>query len=173
MWYTNNVQNPADHGIPNSYYLTSKPAFFGSLTWPPFNPAAGLAGASITNIPAGYRFVYGTNPPSGSTSNQPPVAVATGTPLNGVAPLTVIFSSTGSYDPEGVALSYMWSFGDGATSTAANPSHTYQSAGAYSAQLKVSDGVNSSSSSLVTITVTAVGGTPPTAPTNVRITAAH
>lgn len=36
------------------------------------------------------------------------------------------------------ATSYLWNFGDGATSTAANPSHTYASAGAYVVSLTAS-----------------------------------
>ena len=39
--------------------------------------------------------------------------------------MTVSFSSAGSADPEGAPLSYLWGFGDGTTSTVANPSHTY------------------------------------------------
>ena len=48
---------------------------------------------------------------------------------------TVNFSSAGSSDPEGQPLTYSWTFGDGATSTAANPSHTYTQAGQYTARL--------------------------------------
>lgn len=52
--------------IPDSYYLSGKPAWFGSLTWPPFNPAsvdtAKLYPLTPTNIPAGYRYVYGVTP---------------------------------------------------------------------------------------------------------------
>jgi glucose/arabinose dehydrogenase len=91
--------------------------------------------------------------PVGAPANQPPVAAASASPTSGVAPLAVAFSSAGSSDPEGAALSYSWVFGDGATSTAANPTHTYSAAGAYVARLTVSDGVNSTTSGPVSITV--------------------
>ena len=77
------------------------------------------------------------------SSNQPPVAVATATPSEGPTPLTVTFSSTGSGDPEGQPLSYLWTFGDGGTSIESNPVHEYVQAGQYTARLTVSDGVNS------------------------------
>ena len=66
--------------------------------------------------------------------NQPPTAVASASPTSGQPPLTVQFSSAGSIDPEGSALSYSWTFGDGTTSTAANPSHTYTASGGYTSQ---------------------------------------
>ena len=58
-------------------------------------------------------------------SNQAPVAIAAANPPSGPAPLAVSFSSAGSVDPEGQPLTYSWTFGDGTTSTAANPTHTY------------------------------------------------
>ena len=81
------------------------------------------------------------------------------TPTAGPAPLAVNFSSAGSSDPEGQTLTYAWTFGDGGTSTAANPSHTYTQAGQYSARLSVSDGVNTTLSTPISISV----GSPPTA----------
>jgi len=92
-------------------------------------------------------------------SDQPPVVAAAATPTQGAAPLTVNFSSAGSSDPEGHALTYQWVFGDGNTSTAANPQHTYATVGSYQARLTVSDGVNSSLSTPLSITV----GNAPTA----------
>jgi PKD repeat protein len=146
------------HDLPNSLVHASKPAWFGNLTWPPFNPTnVSAAAVSPTNIPAGYRFVFGMDPPSGAPVNQPPVAIASVIPTNGVAPLAVTFSSAGSYDPEGTTLTYSWTFGDGSTSTNANPNHTYQTTGVYSAQLTVSDGTNTTASGILTITVTAAG----------------
>ena len=84
-------------------------------------------------------------------SNQAPVVSASGNPTSGSTPLQVSFSSAGSSDPEGQPLTYSWSFGDGTTSTAANPSHTYPTAGTYQARLTVSDGVNESTSTPITI----------------------
>ena len=55
----------ADHAIPTSYFRTSKPAFFGNLAWPPFDPAAppgAFNDANISRIPAGYRYVHHVDP---------------------------------------------------------------------------------------------------------------
>jgi cytochrome c len=74
--------------------------------------------------------------------NRAPVAIASVTPNNGPVPLTVQFSSVGSYDPDtNNVISRTWSFfGDGATnSTATNPVFTYTQPGNYNAQLTVTD----------------------------------
>src|SRR4029079_12068213 len=84
-------------------------------------------------------------------SNQAPVVNASANPTSGATQLNVTFSSSGSSDPEGQPLPYSWAFGDGATSTAANPSHTYTSPGVYQARLTVSDGVNTSISTPIAI----------------------
>lgn len=84
-------------------------------------------------------------------SNLPPVAAASASPTQGPTPLTVNFSSAGSSDPEGQPLSYSWNFGDGTTSTEANPSHTYAVAGPYQARLTVSDGTNSTLSTPIAV----------------------
>jgi len=95
-------------------------------------------------------------------SNQAPIALASANPSSGPAPLDVTFSSAGSMDPEGQPISYSWDFGDGTSSTNSNPMHTYAQAGQYVARLTVSDGVTSSVSTPLTITV----GNPPVATIN-------
>jgi glucose/arabinose dehydrogenase/PKD repeat protein len=92
-------------------------------------------------------------------SNLPPVAMAAANPLSGAEPLTVSFSSAGSSDPEGQPLSYEWTFGDGGTSTEANPVHTYTQTGAYTARLAVSDDENTTQAAPIFINV----GNPPVA----------
>jgi glucose/arabinose dehydrogenase len=90
-------------------------------------------------------------------TNDPPSAIASAFPTAGLPPLTVNFSSAGSLDPEGQPVTYLWTFGDGQTSTQADPGHVYPQAGMYSVRLAVSDGANTSLSDPLTIVV----GNPP------------
>jgi PKD repeat protein len=61
----------------------------------------------------------------------PPLTDFSGTPLSGVAPLTVNFTDLTT----GVATGYAWTFGDSGTSSLQNPSHTYSAAGMYTVAL--------------------------------------
>ncbi|MEV0564832.1 ThuA domain-containing protein [Dactylosporangium sp. NPDC050588] len=89
-----------------------------------------------------------------------PIAKASANVTNGNAPLSVQFSSAGSIDPDpGNTISYLWTFGDGTTSTAANPAKTYTANGNYTAQLKVTDNTGKTGFANVQITV---GNTAPT-----------
>jgi PKD repeat protein len=60
-------------------------------------------------------------------------------PLTGRPPLAVSFSNASAGD----VASTQWDFGDGQSSTAANPTHTYTQAGDYTVRLTVGDGVDS------------------------------
>jgi len=86
-----------------------------------------------------------------------PVADFSGSPTTGTVLLTVNFtdSSTGDID------SYVWSFGDGGTSTEQNPTHIYQNIGTYTVSLTVS-GTGGSDNETKTdyITVTGSGEAP-------------
>ncbi|TXS32912.1 carbohydrate-binding protein [Streptomyces sp. adm13(2018)] len=93
------------------------------------------------------------------TGGRAPIAQARANLTSGKAPLAVSFSSAGTSDPDGNALSYAWTFGDGATSAAADPSHTYTANGQYTATLKVTDTTGRSATASVLITV---GNTAPT-----------
>jgi PKD repeat protein len=63
-----------------------------------------------------------------------PIAFLTADPSSGEASLAVSFSDGSS----GEITSWQWDFGDGATSAETSPSHTYTSAGIYTATLTVS-----------------------------------
>ncbi len=73
------------------------------------------------------------------TSEQPPVADFSGTPLSGPYPLKVKFSNLS----KGMITGFQWDFGDGQTTTEKNPVHEYAEVGTYT----------------VTLTVTGPGGT--------------
>jgi len=81
------------------------------------------------------------------------VAQATAAPWSGPAPLLVSFDGIDSYQPEGVALTYHWSFGDGRSSSEESPTHEYQSPGLYHAVLTVIDDLGRSDSDEVEIRV--------------------
>ncbi|HEY5752804.1 MAG TPA: hypothetical protein VIT21_06630, partial [Chthoniobacterales bacterium] len=57
--------NIIDRNLPDSLFLPAKPTFFGELAWPPYGPFAPRSVISdMARIPAGYRLLYGTNPPA-------------------------------------------------------------------------------------------------------------
>ncbi|MEU3979286.1 carbohydrate-binding protein [Streptomyces sp. NPDC026672] len=99
-----------------------------------------------SNNQALYRIEYIAG------SNRNPVAKAAVDKTSGATPLTVQFSSQGSSDPEGKALTYSWDFGDGTSSTQANPSHTYTARGTFRPTLTVRDpeGLTGTASLVVT-----------------------
>jgi len=90
---------------------------------------------------------------SGGTPNQTPVAVASATPDHGSAPLAVQFSSIDSYDPDGTISATFWDFGDGNTSTEANPIHTYTSVAIFQATLTVTDNDGATHSNTIPVNV--------------------
>ncbi|WP_460848355.1 ThuA domain-containing protein [Phytohabitans suffuscus] len=96
-----------------------------------------------------YRIEYNTG------TGRAPIASASANPTSGNAPLTVQFSSAGSSDPDGDAITYAWDFTtNGSTdSTAANPSFTYTGNGEFTATLTVRDSTGRSSTASVVIGV--------------------
>ena len=89
--------------------------------------------AGVPSVARMVTVAAGNPPP-----NRSPVAVLDASPTSGAAPLNVSFDGRRSSDPDGDPLSYSWSFGDGATSSAATPAHRYSNSGTYTARLTVS-----------------------------------
>ncbi len=68
-----------------------------------------------------------------------PVALFSQDKVFGRAPLTVSFRDRSLYNP----TEYLWTFGDGTTSTEQNPVHTYTRSGLFTVQLSVSNAAGS------------------------------
>jgi PKD repeat protein len=101
-------------------------------------------------------------------------ASASANPTSGQTPLSVAFTgtATGGTPP----YTYSWSFGDGsANSTTQNPSHTYNTAGTYTATLTITDSASPAhnASSTVSITASPIAATAPGAPTGLTAMAAN
>lgn len=75
--------------------------------------------------------------------------------------LSVVFTDT-STDSDGDIASRLWDFGDNVTSTEANPSHTFASAGTYAVSLTVTDNLGVSDTVNKNVTVD-VNNVPPVA----------
>jgi PKD repeat protein len=135
---TSSLQNPA-----HSYVAAGN--FTATLTVTDNNGATGSSSVAISASSAG---------------NQPPTATASATPTSGKAPLIVAFTGSGT-DSDGTISSYSWTFGDGGTSNAQNPSHTYLTAGNYTATLTVTD--NGGAPGSATVGISAASNQPPTA----------
>jgi len=97
-----------------------------------------IAGSFVRNLSplANYRIGYEL---LGTGGNPWPVPVASSSTAGGDVPLSVAFSSAGSTDPGGSVAAYAWDFGDGATSTEADPTHLYTVGGPYVATLTLTD----------------------------------
>ena len=93
-----------------------------------------------------------------------PVSRATADKTSGPAPLTVAFDGSTSFDGDtgtSAGLTYAWDFdgNDTVDSTAVSPSHTYTTAGTYTARLTVTSATGRSGTTSLTITA---GNTAPT-----------
>lgn len=96
------------------------------------------------HYPVSTRYTVGTS----SGGNTAPTASFTYTCTELVCAFT-----DGSSDSDGSISSRSWTFGDGGSSTATNPSHTYAAGGTYSVSLTVTDdgGATSSTSQSVSV----------------------
>ena len=145
---------------------TAQAAATYSWNWGDGTPAGSGKTATHTYGAAGsYSVTLTVTDDGGSSSttqsvtvdavNQPPGANFTFS-CNG---LTCSFTSTSS-DPDGTIVAYSWTFGDGGTSTAQNPSHTYAAGGTYTVKLTVTDNGGATASASKSVTVTAPNQSP-------------
>jgi len=91
--------------------------------------------------------------------NDPPVADVNG-PYAGTEDIPITFDGSGSYDPNGDAITYSWNFGDGNTGSGVAPTHTYIAGGTYTVTLIVNDGKVNSEPAVTTAEIEEVNDPP-------------
>jgi PKD repeat protein len=123
------------------------------------------SGMSVPNC--GTQDFFGNPMPVGATDRgaheyqggggSPPVANFTGNPTSGTAPLNVAFTDSSTNNP----TSWSWVFGDGGTSAAQNPSHSY-AAGTYTVTLTAANAYGSDGETKTNYITATSGGSAPT-----------
>ncbi|MBU2870666.1 cellulase family glycosylhydrolase [Colwellia sp. E2M01] len=126
--------------------------------------ASGLSGTNTIKLVAtDAQVIANSTSQTIDFGNTIPVARATANITSGEAPLTVIFDGSTSSDTEDTALTYLWTFSDGTSSTQESPSKTFDTANNYTATLTVADSVNGMHTAAV-INITATEPTTPLDP---------
>jgi PKD repeat protein len=139
--------DPAGSGKTFLYFTTTNDGVLHHIDW---NGTATVP-FTVVNLSTGVNWrqqgvaVY--TPAGAVAPNQLPHANVQSN-CNG---LTCTFTSIGSGDPDGTITSYAWNFGDGTTSSAQTPVHTFPGTGTYPVSLTVTDnsgGTNTATQSL-------------------------
>ncbi|MGD9130749.1 MAG: PKD domain-containing protein [Candidatus Bathyarchaeota archaeon] len=86
--------------------------------------------------------------------NKSPVANFTESAHTVYTGENIDFDASGSYDPDGAIVSYLWDFGDGNTATGVTVSHAYADNGIYVVNLTVTDNDGATASAHATKTIT-------------------
>ena len=138
--HQNDIEQNSDYGI----YNDSGETLDAESNW--WNDASGPSGAGPGEGDAvSANVLYDPWLTSAITVMH---AAFSASPDSGTAPMKVQFSN----QSQGPTRDWLWSFGDGVTSTEQSPSHTYDSHGTYTVTLEVSDACVSDTAS-ATITV--------------------
>lgn len=115
----------------------------------------------------------GTSPPtppggpSGPSGETIELKANPGGPYYGVINVELTFDGSKS---TGTIISYVWSFGDGATGTGIKPKHTYSEVKKYTVTLTVTDDDGITDTNTTYATITATPNNPPTKP---EVTGSH
>ncbi|WP_448563403.1 collagenase [Thalassotalea ganghwensis] len=121
------------------------------------NPSHSYSGAGNYTVTLTVTDNLGSNHSVNTTAqisavNQAPIVEING-PYTGEQNIAINFNSNGSYDADGTIASYLWNFGDGSTSSQANPTHSYNTSGSYTVSLTVTDNEGLTNSTTTTATI--------------------
>jgi PKD repeat protein len=127
-------------GTPSGASFTDNGGGSGTFDWTPNFTQAGVYVVTFTANDGNGGTGSASTEITVNNVNRCPTADANG-PYSGVVNIAIQFNGTGSTDPDGDALSYSWTFGDGGSANGATPSHAYAADGVYTVILTVTDGI--------------------------------
>ncbi len=157
-------------GLPVNYRVLGPPAHgmlelqsSGKFT---YTPATGYVGADRFQVQAANGHANASTAvnitvnPFTVVAVSPPLATLTASPASGTAPLAVTLDASGSSDPNsgGKITQYTFNFGDGTaavTQSTPSVSHSYATAGSYTASVTVSDNQGHTAVARASVGVTA------------------
>jgi Zn-dependent metalloprotease len=144
----------------NTVYFTPNTTYADARTFM-IEAATDLYGPCSQEVTSTTNAWYAVGVGAAATNGVPAAAFSANSTISCSAPLAVQFSNTTTG-----ATTYTWNFGDGATSTATAPAHTYTAAGVYPVKLVATGtcSANSIDSVLKTSYITVNG--PPTVTSN-------
>ncbi len=133
------------------------------LTATPVTYTLTAVNADGTETSLSNALTYTGSGTTGTDEGELRAVIAANT-ASGPAPLPVTFNGAAS---TGGVTGYRWDFGDGSTATGSTASHTYATAGTYTAQLTVVDDSGTTNTATVAIVASSsdatTASTPPTA----------
>ena len=116
---------------------------------------SGLWSLTVTASDAALPANSGSSAKAIQIQNRPPAATLNGSTNNVLTGVSITFDASGSSDPDGTIVNYLWDFGDGSTGSGATTSHSYANPGTYTVRLTVTDNLGATNTQTYTVTVTA------------------
>jgi len=98
-----------------------------------------------------------TPTPTPTPNRAPVINSATASPVVGLQASHAIAFSASASDPDGDALQYRWTFGDGETASGQTVSHIYQTSGTMAVAVAVSDG-SATTTTDAAVSIVSLGG---------------